>query len=36
MLPWVAAAAVAVPVVITKGILNARSRHKRDGSDTER
>jgi hypothetical protein len=33
--PWVAAA-VAVPVVITKGILNARSRGRRDASDSER
>eukprot|EP00878_Enallax_costatus_P004692 GHUV01004940.1.p2 GENE.GHUV01004940.1~~GHUV01004940.1.p2 ORF type:complete len:121 (+),score=18.21 GHUV01004940.1:104-466(+) len=33
--PWLAAA-VAVPVVVTKGILSVRSKHKKDYSDTER
>jgi hypothetical protein len=33
---WIAAAAVAVPVAVTKGILTVRSRGKKDSSETER
>lgn len=33
---WLAAAAVAVPVAVTKGILTVRSRSKKDSSDTDR
>lgn len=33
---WLAAAAVAVPVVVTKGILTVRSRGRKDSSDSDR
>lgn len=33
---WLAAAAVAVPVAVTKGILTVRSRSNKDTSDTDR
>lgn len=36
MSSWLAAAAVAVPVVVTKSILTVRSRNKKDSSETDR
>lgn len=36
MSSWLAAAAVAVPVAVTKGILTVRSRNKKDSSETEK